>query len=410
MRKSCIVLMLAIAMCFWAGCTKSRGGKKGKSSRWGKWKRKAKPKPVHVMRIKRGGISSILAGTTTLKAEEQVNIITQVNGLVKRVRGLEGRRFRKGSTLAVLRNPLLRIAHEKAELQVQKYKRDLARQRRLSKKGYVSKETVEVLRFQLATAENERKRTQQNLKDLRIRATIGGVVTARQLRRGAWVVPNQTAFSMEDPRSLVAEIAVPEKYLPKLQKGLKARLHAEALRGQKEIEGEVLRMAPIVDSKTGTITLTIGKLKPLKTLRSGMFVSVNLILEKRQDVPLVPKQAILYDANKPTLFRVLGDISACRSEGLMALRGKSSGANKRRGRKGRRGRKRGRKGKGPAARGRRKKGGSKGCAVEKVYFEKGIEDAQWVEVRSGLKEGDVIVSLGQDDLHSKSKVLVGKVQ
>jgi hypothetical protein len=53
---------------------------------------------------------------------------------------------------------------------------------------------------------------------------------------------------------------------------------------------------------------------------------------------------------------------------------------------------------------------SKGCAVEKVYFKKGIEDARWVEVKSELKQGDMIVSLGQDDLHSKSKVLVGKIR
>lgn len=380
-RMSRLISHIALLLCalllvpLLAGCKSSSKGKKakGKQAKKGKkkswrelWKkRRNRAKPVHGVRLHNGAISSLLTGTTTLTAEQQVTVVTQVNGLVSSLYGKEGRRVRRGSTLARLSNPYLVIAHERAKLEVQKLARDLKRQKRLLRKGIVSREAAENLRFQYAKATNQLKRTKQDLANLRIRATISGVVTKRMLQKGAWVTPQIKGFNLENPRSIVAQVAVPERYLPRLKKGLPAFLQAEALGRKRKITGEVVRVAPSVDAKTGTVTVTIGKIKPLKSLRSGMFVTIQIVLERRKNVPLLPKVAVSYYRNKAFVFRLKDKKKPCQPPHAPVK-----------------------------------------CKAEKVYIEKGLENAEWVEVRSGVQAGDRVIILGQQGLRTSHKVRV----
>ena len=429
------------------------------------------PKPVHAATIRQGEIAAMLMGTATLDAEERVTILAQVKGIATRVYGIEGRYVRQGSLLAQLENPYLQIADEQAATEIEKARIDLKRHQSLVKRGYVSKETEEQLIFQLRQKQNIRKQTQEDLRNLRIPATISGVVTKQTLRRGSWVLPNAEVFMMEDPRSIVASIAIPEKYLPNLKVDLEATLLSEAIGLGNTIKGRILRIAPTIDAKTGTVMVTIGKLAPLEKLRSGMFVSVSLILERRKDVALVPKQAVLYENNKPVVFRLRGKGGACDVQPLDSAkkarqrgerRGQGGGERKEQGGRkrgdwkkrlagmtpeerekaraawkkrrqregaekvsagdpsaqkekaegsgeGRRSFAGGRKGGGAWA-GKRGKGGAKGrCGVEKVFFIKGIEDERAVEVRGGLSLGDRVVTLGQEDLQRTSTVRVVKL-
>lgn len=328
-------------------------------------KRESRAKPVHATTLQNGTITSLLASTTTLTAEEDVSIIAQVTGLVEVVNGLEGRSFRRGGLLARLSNPYLKIAYDRAKSEANKLRVDLDRQQKLLKKGYVSKETVETLRFQFEQAENQLQKAQEDLNNLRIYSTIGGVVTQRLIQKGAWVIPQQKAFQVENPRSLVAHIAAPERYLPRLKTGLLAFLQAEALGPKHTISGKVIRIAPAIDPKTGTVQVTIGSLHPLHSLRSGMFVSAQIVLERRIQVPLVPKVAVSYHRNKAYVFRLKAIKQPC----LPAQ---------------------------PAA----------DCEAERVYIEKGLENTNWIEVRAGVKFGDPIIMLGQEGLRPKRRVRV----
>ncbi len=417
-------------------------------------RRKKPAKPVHAAEIRKGEIEAILSGTATLEAEDRVTILAQVKGLAVRVFGLEGRFFRKGSVLAQLSNPYLQIADEQVGADIEKAKVDLKRNLPLSKRGYVSRETEELLAFQLLQKQIQRKQTQEDLRNLKITATISGIVTKQILRRGTWVLPNAEAFMMEDPRSLVANIAVPEKYLSYLKTGLEAALGSEAVGLNTQITGRVVRISPTVDAKTGTIQVIIGQLSPLEKLRSGMYVTVRLVLERRKDVPLVPKQAVLYENNRPVVYRLIGESGDCdvnltdkpssaksggkdgqkkgrfsrmtpEERAKMRERLASMTPEERAKMRERWGKKKGQRGEAGKDRTRRWKadrGGKRwgknkgqrgeaglGCRVEKVTFDKGLENERAVEVVGGLREGDRVVTLGQEDLQKGNLVRVVKL-
>jgi len=449
-------VLLFASPAFLLGCAKKdKTPKKGKSKK--EWRRKARPRPVHAIRVQSGNIAAILSGTTTLEAEDRVTRIAQVSGQVKRIYAQEGKRVRKGSLLALLSNPYLHIAYERVKGEVKKLTEDLKVQKKLLRKGAVSKETTKSLGFQLAQAKNQLKKAREDIRNLRITATISGIVSQKHLRRGSWINPGTKAFELEEPRSLVAKIALPEKYLPKLRKKQKAKLFAEALGRKVYIEGEVIRIAPVIDPKTGTISVVIGKLtlkarekkdeastspktkkrrfkrrrrrgkrrrgkrraykkrkaassnkkasEALLTsakLRSGMFVTVNLILEERFEVPLVPKQSVMYARNKPYVYRLVGPRKLCKPEKLDQKMGRKKWRKRKH--KSSKNMKRGKKGKG-------KKGKKKpNCKVERAYFTKGLEDARMLEAIGGVRPGDRIVTLGHEGLREGNPVKVSKLE
>jgi RND family efflux transporter MFP subunit len=88
-------------------------------------------------------------------------------------------------------------------------------------------------------------------------------------------------------------------------------LGAPALGGRK-VDGKVIRISPIVDSQSGTVRVTVG-LESARGLRPGMFANVQLVLDRHENVVVIPKKAILYEDELPHLFAVVDDRAEKRS-------------------------------------------------------------------------------------------------
>ena len=87
--------------------------------------------------------------------------------------------------------------------------------------------------------------------------------------------------------------------------GQDARILAEAA-GADERRGAVDRIAPRVDPRSGTVKVTVA-IPPSEGLLPGMYVTVELITDVHDDAVLVPKKALVYDADQLFVFRLLED-------------------------------------------------------------------------------------------------------
>jgi membrane fusion protein (multidrug efflux system) len=190
---------------------------------------------------------------------------------------------------------------------------------------------------------------QRELEYTEVRAPIAGTISRRLVKLGDLVNLNQHLFDIVDFTSMVARIYVPEENLPNLQLDLPARVTTTTLRNQ-EFKGYVKRIAPVVESKSGTVKVTIG-FKDIGTLRPGMYVDVELVTAKRGDAILISKRALIIDGELNYVFRLLPE---------------------------------------------RK--------VERVVVEEKVKDKLNVEPVSGFKEGDQVVVAGQTGLKDGAKV------
>ncbi|MEM7584735.1 MAG: efflux RND transporter periplasmic adaptor subunit [Acidobacteriota bacterium] len=264
--------------------------------------------PVEVVSLGRGAIESVLRFSTNLEAESEIQVFSQAARQVTQLAVEEGDRVRRGQVLVRLQDEEQRSELARIESQLAKAEREYQRQKNLFTKELVSEQvmndaTYEVEQLQLALDDAKR-----NLGYTEVRAPIAGTITGRHVNLGDHITVNQHLFDLVDFNTIVARVYVPEKEMSRLQTGQTARLFSASL-GDEARQGEVTRIAPIVDPQSGTVKVTVG-IPANQRLLPGMYVEVELVTDTRQDVLLVPKRAVIYDQNQAFLYRVQDDQTA----------------------------------------------------------------------------------------------------
>jgi membrane fusion protein (multidrug efflux system) len=191
------------------------------------------------------------------------------------------------------------------ESQLAKAKREYERQTNLWKQQLISEETYSETTVNLEQLELALRDAKRGLGYTEVRAPIKGTITERFVNVGDHATVNQHLFDIVDFDSIVARVYVPEKELYRLKPGQVARLFAEAA-GSDARSGTVDRLAPRVDPKSGTVKVTVA-IPRSENLLPGMYVTVELITEVHEDAVLVPKKALVYDADQIFVFRMKDD-------------------------------------------------------------------------------------------------------
>jgi multidrug efflux pump subunit AcrA (membrane-fusion protein) len=101
--------------------------------------------------------------------------------------------------------------------------------------------------------------------------------------------------------TIVARVFVPEHELPRLEVAQEARILA-ASAGTDARFGRIDRISPVVDPKSGTVKVTVA-IPRSQGLAPGMYVEVELVVARRDDALLVPKQALIYDDVQAFVYR-----------------------------------------------------------------------------------------------------------
>jgi membrane fusion protein (multidrug efflux system) len=169
----------------------------------------------------------------------------------------------------------------------------------------IPEQTFNESTYELEQLELAHEEARRALSYTEVRAPIAGTVTRRLVGVGDHVTINQHLFDLVDFDSIVARVHVPEKELARLAVGQPVRVAAPAL-GGREFAGRVERLSPVVDPQTGTIKVTID-VPPQQGIRPGMYVDVALVTAVHPEALLVPKKALVYDADQLFVFRLQPD-------------------------------------------------------------------------------------------------------
>jgi RND family efflux transporter MFP subunit len=155
-------------------------------------------------------------------------------------------------------------------------------------------------------AEAQRKLAQLNLDRTRIHAPFSGRVAERFVDLGQHVAVGSALFSLVDPDPLLARIYLPEREASRIAPGQGVVVTMDA-RPDLDLQGEVLRIAPIVDRRTGTVKVTCQLRGLGERLRPGSFVRVRVQTDLHPDVLVVPKRALVPEGGETYVFKVVAD-------------------------------------------------------------------------------------------------------
>jgi membrane fusion protein, multidrug efflux system len=261
--------------------------------------------PVEVVSLGRGAIEAVLRFSTNLEAESQVQVFSQAARLVTELKVEEGDQVRKGQVLLRLQDEEQKSELARIESQLAKARREYQRQQNLFAKELVSEQAMNDSTYQVEQLELALDDARRSLGYTEVKAPIAGTITARYVNLGDHITINQHLFDLVDFDTIVARVYVPEKELSSLRVGQTARLFSASIGGEQR-NGQVIRIAPIVDPTSGTVKVTVG-IPGQQGLLPGIYVEVELVTDTREDALLVPKRAVVYDQNEAFLYRLKDD-------------------------------------------------------------------------------------------------------
>lgn len=264
--------------------------------------------PVEVVSLAHGPIEAVLRFSTNLEAESEVQVFSQAARRVTQLKVEEGDLVRKGQVLVRLQDEEQRSELARIESQLEKARREFKRQENLFAQELVSEQAMNDATYEVEQLELAIEDAKRNLGYTEVQAPISGTITGRYVNLGDHITVNQHLFDLVDFDTIVARVYVPEKELARLANGQAARVFSDSIRGDAR-GGQVIRVAPIVDPRSGTVKVTVG-IPRNQSLLPGMYVEVELVTDTREDALLVPKRAVVYDQNQAFLYRLKGDMTA----------------------------------------------------------------------------------------------------
>jgi RND family efflux transporter MFP subunit len=347
-------------------------------------------------------LSHALVLTAEFKPYQEVELMAKVAGYVKEISVDVGDRVKKDQVLAVLEIPEMADDRARAEAGVSRSQAEVTRaqdqvhqaesaheiehsrsQRLLEAskqspgliaqqdlddargKDLVTEAQVSAAKSNLAAAQEQVHYSTAELQKIKtlfdytsITAPFAGVVTKRYADKGSMLQAGTSSSSQAMPLVRLSEnsrlrliLPVPESAVPTVHLGQKVDVLVPTLK--RSFPGTVARFSDKVSVATRTMDTELDVQNPTLVLIPGMYAQVDLSLDSRHNVLVVPVPAVEVGSDDSS-----GQVAVVTAEHHVEIR--------------------------------------------KVQL--GLQTSTKVEIRSGLKEGDLVVVAGRSGLQSGEEV------
>jgi len=270
------------------------------------------PVPVEVEAVSEGSVSAYTSSTANLVAENEVKVLSEVEGRVLTLRVEEGDWVKNGQVLATLVRDDQAIAFKKAQLQETNARAAFDRATELVERELISREEFDKLSIDYEIAQQELAEAEWALKKTTIIAPFSGRITARMTQLGQHVRPGDELFQVTDFDPLVARIYLPERDVLGLEEGQDVQIRLDAAT-EVYFAGRIRQISPVVDTSTGTVKVTVEATEPPEQVRPGSFVTVNIVRVTHSDALLLPREAVLRELQKAHVYVAEDDVAEKRA-------------------------------------------------------------------------------------------------
>ncbi len=262
--------------------------------------------PVEAIKVTNGDMAAFYTGTATLEADQQALVVSQITGVVLKINAEEADFVKAGQVLAVVETDRYALEVERTNATLKRLQTEFQRKKELFAKQLVSTED-----FERVSAEYEAQKAAWELAKLElaytsIRAPISGYISERMVRVGNLVKLHEPVFNITSYDPLLAVLHVPERELRVLKNGLQVAMSVDAWPGE-SFGGEVIRISPVVDTNTGTFRVTTQIDDHGQMLKPGLFGRVEILYDLHENVPVIPRNAVITEDELSHVFVIDDD-------------------------------------------------------------------------------------------------------
>ncbi|HET9058040.1 MAG TPA: efflux RND transporter periplasmic adaptor subunit [Chitinophagaceae bacterium] len=284
---------------------------------------------------------------------ESTELHTEVSGRVVSINFKEGGYVNKGALLVKLFDDDLQAQLHKLNVQLQIAEKTLERQQELLKINGISQQEVDLSSLQVSNIKADIELLKTNIGKTQLRAPFNGRIGLRNISLGAYITPQTVISSLQQIDNLKMEFSVPEKYGSKIKEGMEVSFSIQG--SLRKYQAKIIATENMVNETSRSLKVKAVVMQKDKAILPGVFAKVILNFGQNSKALLIPTQAIIPQA---------------RNKKVIIYRN--------------------------------------GIAKFEIV-ETGLRDSARIEVISGLKTGDTIITTGLLAIKPEGKVTISKI-
>jgi membrane fusion protein (multidrug efflux system) len=304
--------------------------------------------------VKTSSINEVVEASGTILANEATEIRPEISGRITQLNIREGAVVPKGSLLVKIYDADLQAQLNKLLVQLQIAEKTEERQKELLKIGGIAQQDYDLSTLQVSNIKADIELTRVNISKTEIRAPYNGRLGLKSISPGAYISPTTLITTITQMNQMKIEFSVPEKYSAQINNGLTLDFMLDG--STKSYKANVLAREGSVDQNTRNLRIrAVVQGGADQFLVPGTFAKVRMILGENRNAIMIPSNAVIPQARNKQVALYRGGMASM------------------------------------------------------IDIDTGIRDSSNVQVLSGLKAGDTLVTSGLLFIKPGAKLKLSKI-
>jgi membrane fusion protein (multidrug efflux system) len=249
------------------------------------------PVSVNVVVVQPQALNNVIQSTGTVLANEEVDIRSEISGIIQKIHFKEGQKVQKGQLLATLNDDELQAQADRLAYTIKLNEQVEYRQKQLLEREAISRQEYDIALADVNTVKADLQRVRAQIARYYIRAPFSGEIGLRYVSEGSYVSPTTQIASMQDIDRVKIEFTVPEKYSDLVQRGDSITF---TVRGnERKYKANVYAVESRIDLATRSLRVRAQARNPDRSLIPGSFAKIELTLDRIPDAVLIPTEALI---------------------------------------------------------------------------------------------------------------------
>lgn len=259
---------------------------------------------VEVSRVQIMKLSDDVQAVGSLRSRQGVILRPEVSGRITQLNFRDGERVRKGQLLVQLDDqlPQAQVKQSQAELSIAQANHK--RNQELLAQNFVSQRSLDESAANLEVAQAKLALAQATAARLKIVAPFDGIAGIRNVNVGDYLKDGTDIVNLEDIDTVYVDYRLPERFQTQLKPGQRAMVELDALPGR-SFEARVQAVDPLIDANGRSIGVRASIVNQKLLLRPGMFARVTTVFGVREKARVIPEEAIVPQGGKQYVIKLV---------------------------------------------------------------------------------------------------------
>jgi len=260
--------------------------------------------PVSVREVTTQRMVNRVTSYGNLVPQRTVNIVPNESGQLIKLLFKDGQSVETGTPLAVMDNRIAQAQVQSSQAQYDADVLNLKRTESLANRSLDSMRSLEQAQSRAAVSQSDLLINQRKLDQLTLRAPFPGTLGAHNVDEGAYLNTGQTIVRLDDTSQFEIEFRMPASVAPLMKDGMPIHVRLPGKEDEVDSVGKLSFIDPVASTDSRSVLLRALVPNKQGVLRPGLFVHVRLDLDAHDNALVVPVSAVLLELSGSYVFVV----------------------------------------------------------------------------------------------------------